>query len=81
MGRGRPPKADGERKAKDLRIPVTDAQKAIVTEAARLIGEEMAAWARPILLAAAQAVIDKAAARKKRSAPGVARGEPPATRL
>lgn len=52
---GRPPKAKGTRKDVDLRIPVTADQKELVAEAAKREGMDMAAWARPILLAAAQA--------------------------
>ena len=51
---GRPPKSKGERKDVDLRIPVTSDQKEAIAEAARVAGMDMAAWARPILLAAAQ---------------------------
>lgn len=51
---GRPPKDKGSRKDVDLRIPVTSDQKEIIAEAARTAGLDMAAWARPILLAAAQ---------------------------
>lgn len=46
----RPPKAKSDRKAVDLRIPVTEDQKELVVRAARLGGLDMAAWARPILL-------------------------------
>lgn len=66
MPPGRPPKPDGERKAKDLRIPVTDEQKALVAEAMRLSGQDMAAWARPILVAAAQAIISEKRKPKKK---------------
>lgn len=55
--RGRPRKSKRERKDSDLRIPMTQDQKAMVVEAARLAGEDMASWARPILLQAAQARI------------------------
>jgi hypothetical protein len=58
MPRGRPRKADGQLKAKDLRIPVTEEQKAIIAEAMRLSGQEMAGWARPLLITAAQAIIE-----------------------
>jgi uncharacterized protein (DUF1778 family) len=54
MPPGRPPKPEGERKAKDLRIPVSAEQKATITAAARLSGQDMAAWARAILLREAQ---------------------------
>ena len=66
MARGRPPKAEGERKAKDLRIPVTEEQKKTVSEAMNLTGQDMATWARPILLAAAQALIEDTRKAKKR---------------
>ena len=55
--RGRPAKPDDDRKDVDLRIPVTADQKELVAEAARHVGEDMAAWARPILLRAAQQVL------------------------
>jgi len=50
---GRPPKEKSTRKDVDLRIPVTSDQKEAIVEAARIAGLDMAAWARPILLAAA----------------------------
>lgn len=53
----RPPKDEGERKDVDLRIPVTADQKELVMKAARLSDADMAAWARPILLEHAQAVV------------------------
>jgi hypothetical protein len=52
--RGRPTKPKGQRKDVDLRIPVTLAQKARIMEAAESAGGDMAAWARPILLQAAE---------------------------
>jgi hypothetical protein len=69
MGRGRPPKGDGERKAKDLRIPVTEEQKRLIAEAMQISGEDMATWARPILLVAAQGIITAANKRKPRRNP------------
>jgi uncharacterized protein (DUF1778 family) len=53
----RPPKQENQRKNVDLRIPVTSEQKDAITEAARILGVDMAAWARPILLREAQAII------------------------
>src|SRR5262245_61880752 len=44
--RGRPKKDPAQRKDVDLRIPVTDDQKRIVTNAAVADGKDMAAWAR-----------------------------------
>lgn len=52
--RGRPPKDAGERKNVDLRIPVTSEQKERIMQAVSLEGTDMAAWARPILLKAAE---------------------------
>ena len=58
--RGRPPKDAGERKDVDLRIPVTGEQKERIMEAVALEGADMAAWARPILLKAAEDRLRKA---------------------
>ena len=55
----RPPKPESDRKDMDLRIPVTSDQKGTIAEAARILGVDMAAWARPILLREAQAVVGK----------------------
>ena len=49
--RGRPPKSEDQRKNVDLRIPVTAQQKAKIINALR--GDDMAAWARQVLLEAA----------------------------
>jgi len=57
--RGRPRKDEGERKDVDLRIPVTAEQKARVMEAVALDGGDMATWARPVLLRAAEQVLRK----------------------
>ena len=54
---GRPPKKKAERKDVDLRIPVTGDQKELIAKAAKMTGEDMAGWARPILLRAASAII------------------------
>jgi uncharacterized protein (DUF1778 family) len=69
MPRGRPPKAEGQVKSKDLRIPISEEQKAIIAEAMALSGQEMAGWARPLLIAAAKTIISEAnkRARKKQS--------------
>ena len=66
MPRGRPPKEAGERKAKDLRIPVTEEQKELVAEAMRLSKREMAGWARELLLTAAQEIVNGAKKPKKK---------------
>jgi hypothetical protein len=49
----RPPKDKADRKDAELRIPVTQAQKAAIVQAARDAEEDMAVWARRILLRAA----------------------------
>ncbi len=61
---GRPPKASGERKDVDLRIPVTTDQKELVTEAARATGQDMAAWIRPIIIEAAKRALTRGPAQK-----------------
>lgn len=55
----RPPKDPSERKSVDLRIPLTEEQKKTVAEAAAAEGEDVAAWARPILLEFAQRRLSK----------------------
>jgi hypothetical protein len=54
MGMARPPKDPSERKDVDLRIPMTEAQKRIVSEAASADQSDVAAWVRPIVLMAAE---------------------------
>jgi uncharacterized protein (DUF1778 family) len=66
MARGRPPKAETDRKTKDIRIPVTQEQKDMVLEAMRLSGLDVAAWARPLILEAAQTIISEAQKRARR---------------
>jgi hypothetical protein len=53
---GRPPKSKAERKDTDLRIPVTAEQKEAILRASKRAGQDMAAWARPILLQAAELI-------------------------
>ena len=50
----RPPKDKADRKDAELRIPVTEGQKAAIVQAAQHAGEDMAVWARRVLLGAAQ---------------------------
>jgi hypothetical protein len=59
-GMARPRKDKSERKDYDLRIPLTGDQKELIAEVARLEGIDMAAWARPILIAAAKAIVSRA---------------------
>ncbi|HEV3258631.1 MAG TPA: hypothetical protein VG013_17280 [Gemmataceae bacterium] len=57
---GRPRKEPGERKDYHLRVPLTDAQHALIEEAVRLDDEGKAAWARSVLLEAARKRIARA---------------------
>jgi hypothetical protein len=50
----RPPKNPDLRMDKDLRIPVTAEQRETVNRAAQAAGQDMAAWARSLLLTAAR---------------------------
>jgi hypothetical protein len=54
----RPKKDKSDRKSSDLRIPLTEGQKELIVQAARLAGIDMAAWARPIILQAAKEFLD-----------------------
>ena len=56
----RPPKKPEDRKGYHLRVPLTDAQRSLVEQASQLEGEDMAAWARGVLLTAARKRIAKA---------------------
>jgi len=56
---GRPRKKPGDRKDYHLRVPLTDTQRELVEEAAKLSDQDMAAWARLILLEAAKRRIAK----------------------
>ena len=64
---GRPRKAAAVRMYKDLRIPVTTEQRQHVNEAAAALGQDMAAWAHPILLEAATAALAQVGKRKRRA--------------
>ena len=52
--RGRPPKAPDDRRTNGLRIPLTDAEREIVEDAARTDGEKPITWAREVLVRAAK---------------------------
>jgi hypothetical protein len=56
----RPRKPPGERKDYHLRVPLSDAQRSLVEEAARLDDQDKAAWARSVLLDAAKRRVEKA---------------------
>jgi uncharacterized protein (DUF1778 family) len=55
----RPRKKPEDRKDYHLRIPLTDAQRALIEEAAKVAESDMAAWARTILLEAAKRTVAK----------------------
>lgn len=55
----RPLKDPESRMDSDLRIPVTSEQKAMVQAAAKSCGEEMAAWARRLLVQHALEIAQK----------------------
>lgn len=64
----RPTKDPSERKTADLRIPLTPAQKQTVTDAMAIDGREYAGWARELILAEAQRLLDaQPKTTKKRS--------------
>jgi len=50
---------------RDLKIPVTSEQRALITEATRNESEGMAAWARVVLLDAAKKKIAKSDGKRK----------------
>jgi hypothetical protein len=52
---GRPPKPAKDRKSASLRIRMTAAERARLDRAAKAAGEDVSAWARAALLAAADA--------------------------
>jgi uncharacterized protein (DUF1778 family) len=56
----RPIKDKSERKDYDLRVPLTEAQKDMIIQAARIEGEDRATWARSILLDAAKRTVGRA---------------------
>jgi uncharacterized protein (DUF1778 family) len=49
-----------------MRITLTADQKELIQRAARAVGVDVAAWARPILLEAAKAVVGDAIGHKKK---------------
>jgi hypothetical protein len=66
----RPFKHPTDRKGEHLRIPVTSEQKAAIQAAAEALGQDMAAWARPILIEHAQAVIAQGKRKHSRKSAG-----------
>ena len=62
-GMARPPKNGLMRMDRDIRIPVTSEQKALIVQATGDEPEGMAAWARAVLVQAARKKIARAAER------------------
>jgi hypothetical protein len=54
MTMGRPPKAPGDRRDEDIKIPLTDVEKAAIWDAAAVDKEKPITWSRKILLGAAK---------------------------
>lgn len=52
--RGRPPKAPEDRRTDNMKIPLTEAEKRAIQEAARSDQEKPVTWARDILIKAAK---------------------------
>jgi uncharacterized protein (DUF1778 family) len=63
----RPPKNPDAVLGKDLRIPVTTDQRELIRKATELTGVDMAAWARPLLVKAAEEILAQQPSRKRRS--------------
>lgn len=47
---GRPPKLPEERRKQGMRIPLTDAEKALIEQCAEAADKKPATWARQVLL-------------------------------
>jgi len=62
----RPPKDPALRMDSDLRIPLTQAQKAMIYDAAKADQSDVAAWVRPILLGAASERLGKSKHKHRR---------------
>jgi uncharacterized protein (DUF1778 family) len=56
----RPKKNPEDRKSYHLRVPLTDAQRELVEQACKIEDQDLAGWARSLLLDAAKRSIRKA---------------------
>jgi len=59
MRTGRPPKAPEDRRTADVKIPLTDAEKAMIWEAANIDDTKPVTWTREVVLAAAKRRVAK----------------------
>ena len=53
-GMGRPPKDPADRQTNGIRLPLTDAERALIDAAAKADGDRPVTWARDALLRAAK---------------------------
>ena len=63
MRTGRPPKAPEDRRTADVKIPLTDAEKALIWEAADIDDTKPITWTRKIVLDAAKRRVGKHSGR------------------
>jgi hypothetical protein len=73
----RPPKRPEDRKAYHLRVPLAADQRALIEGAAKLAGEDKAAWARAVLLEAARKGLGKRKSAEAAVGQGVVPKSPP----
>lgn len=59
MRTGRPPKPPEERKSADVKIPLTEAEKSLIWEAANIDDAKPVPWSRKIILDAARRRVAK----------------------
>jgi hypothetical protein len=52
--RGRPPKAEADRRTANMKIPLTDREKEVIERAASTDSAKPVTWAREVLLRAAK---------------------------
>jgi uncharacterized protein (DUF1778 family) len=60
----RPTKDPSTLKNKDLRIPVTESDKALVDKATEILNKDMAVWVRDLILGHAESVVNPKARPK-----------------
>jgi len=59
MRTGRPPKQPEDRREADVKIPLTDAEKALIWRAADIDGTKPITWSRKMILDAAKRRVGK----------------------
>jgi hypothetical protein len=63
---GRPPKAPKDRREDGIKLPLTEAEKALIVEAAEIDGTKPITWARETVLGVAMRRISRAEKRKSK---------------